>query len=178
VIRGIAWTALAAAALLVIVMTAGSAFLPLKVLPVWGSSMEPTIHLGAAVVLEEVPADRIRTGDVITFRRGNRPTDFVTHRVLRIETDRNGRRSFVTKGDANGAPDRWRVPAVGVGLRERFSIPKLGYAYGWLHDARGRFVLMAVVVLGLASLLIGWVWGRPEAGPAGRGAAPTTASWG
>jgi hypothetical protein len=31
-----------------------------------------------------------------------------------VKTSATGR-YFVTKGDANGAPDDWRVPAVGTG---------------------------------------------------------------
>jgi signal peptidase len=140
-------------AISVVGFIAGPVLLPFKVLPVWGSSMEPTIHLGAAVVLEEVPADRIRVGDVITFRRTDRATEFVTHRVVRIEVQPDGRTYFVTKGDANGAPDPWRVPAVGTGLRERFSVPYLGRAYGWLHRPNGRLGLFAVIVAGIGALL-------------------------
>jgi signal peptidase I len=162
VVRSLLWVVIVTVAAVVVALSAGPAVLPFKVLPVWGPSMEPTIHLGSAVILEQIPAERIRVGDIITFHRTDRLQELITHRVVKIESQPDGQKVFVTKGDANTAPDLWRVPAVGMGLRERFTVPNLGYVYGWLHDSRGRMALFGVVVLGLGWMVIGWVWRRPE----------------
>jgi signal peptidase len=161
-LRFFGWTAAFAAIGALVVLTVVPVLLPVKILPVWGASMEPTIHLGASVVAEEVPASSIRVGDIITFHRDDRPSEFVTHRVVQIVVDADNQQAFLTKGDANTARDPWQVPAVGVGLRARFSLPYLGYVYGWLHNPYGRYAYFAAIVLGVGSALIGWVWRRPE----------------
>ncbi len=55
----------------------------------------------------------------------------MTHRIVSIETNANGKQ-FVTKGDANQSPDPWRVPATGTGWKYQQRIPKLGWVFGYL----------------------------------------------
>lgn len=63
-------------------------------------SMEPAIESGSLVYVEAT-GDYER-GDVVTFRRGDRT---VTHRIVGETPE-----GYVTAGDANEAPDEWRVP--------------------------------------------------------------------
>jgi signal peptidase len=62
-------------------------------------SMEPAIESGSLVYVEET-GDYER-GDVVTFRRGDRT---VTHRIVGETPE-----GYVAAGDANDAPDDWRV---------------------------------------------------------------------
>src|SRR5439155_134605 len=89
----------------VALIAVGPRFLPYRLVPVQGASMEPTIHLGSLAVMRPVRAADVRVGDIIIFGRSDIADELVTHRVVRIVRTVSGP-VFLTKGDANGAPDR------------------------------------------------------------------------
>ena len=70
---------------------------------VTSGSMRPEIPVGSLLLVAEVSEDDIREDDVITFfaTAGN---DIVTHRVREILSE-NGRKVFITRGDANNTDD-------------------------------------------------------------------------
>lgn len=90
-------------------------------------SMQPSMPAGTLVVVREVDATEIGTGDVITFNpRPNDPT-VVTHRVVGVGFDGDGRPVFRTQGDANDAPDPWTVQEQQVVGKRWYFVPYLGY---------------------------------------------------
>ena len=106
-------------------ITVGPRFLPYQALIVRSGSMAPTIPTGSIVFYSKKDAATVKVGDIIVFDRPGVPNEKVTHRVFRIKTGPTGK-YFVTKGDANGAPDDWQVPAVGTGWVASFHIPSIG----------------------------------------------------
>lgn len=154
---------LAVAAALVVVLLIGPVLFPYKVLTVLSGSMEPTIHVGSVVVLQQVDASQIQAGEIITFARPDRPSELVTHRVVAVDSGPQGR-LFVTRGDANGSNDPWRVDGAGGGLRYLFNIPLLGYLMGGLRSPLGHllFVIVPAAALGLLLLVEMW-WPRAHA---------------
>lgn len=144
----------------VLLVSVGPKFLPYQTFFVRSGSMEPAIETGELIVLTQVDASELDVGDVITFDRPDRPGTLVTHRIVGTEEGDAGR-VFVTKGDANGSPDAWRVPAVGTGWRYAFGLPKVGYVFGHLSSPPVRLALLIVpaVLLGLLSLIDIW---RPK----------------
>jgi len=120
-------------------------------------SMAPTIPAGSLALAQELPADRIQVGDIVTVPwQGAR----VTHRVVAV-THRGDSATLRLKGDANGAPD----PAsydVRSALRVSFSVPWLGSVVAWLSRAPGIFVLAAY-----AGLLLVLLLRRPPRGDGG-----------
>ena len=146
-------------------------------------SMRPGLPVGALVVATRVPAANLHVGDVIVFSRPDSPSDMVTHRIVAVEDSPTGKQ-FVTKGDANSVADPWRVQAAGVGWRESFSIPKLGYAVGYTRVALGSVGLFGAAIIMLTVLALAAIWRTPsdtepapEADPASAdvGPAPATA---
>ncbi len=123
-----------------------------SLLVITGSSMEPTIHKGAVVLVQPVAPDDVRVGDVTTFSlRG----ETVTHRVIAAETSADGR-VFVTKGDANAVPDpEPKIFADRVGLVRR-SIPLVGYAVVSLQ-AYGRVAMLGLSLVTLLASIAGVV---------------------
>jgi signal peptidase len=121
-------------------------------LVVAGGSMEPTISIGSAVVLEPVDPGSIRVGEVVSLRSGPAQAIF-THRVTRV-VDRDGAIWIETKGDANAEPDPSITAATQVVGRVTVTIPGAGYLIALLSTPRG---LMFVVSLGLVLLLVGWL---------------------
>ncbi len=142
----------------VALLALGPLVLPYKVDAVLSGSMEPTIPVGSIVLLRPVDADQVAVGDVITFHRPDRPDELVTHRMVGIEDDATGR-AFITQGDANPAPDPWRVPATGSGWRCVFHVPYLGYPVSAAASPLGRTALIVapIFALGLTILIPLWL---------------------
>lgn len=138
-------------------LTLGPRVLPFQTLIVISGSMEPVLPVGSVAILEYVSADQLAPGDVIAFRRPDRPDVVVTHRIVAIDASSAGR-GFITKGDANGIEDPWLVPAQGTGLRAVGAIPLLGYVLTALASVPGRVALIGLPLAGLALSAIRRIW--------------------
>jgi signal peptidase len=150
----------AAAAVVVLgllAVTVGPKFLPYQALVVRSGSMAPTIPTGSIVFYNKVKAADVKVGQVIVFNRPGEPNEKVTHRVYKIGTGPTGR-YFVTKGDANGVPDDWQVPAVGTGWVAKFHIPSLGYALADLQSTTARLLLLLIPALLLGLITLYEIW--------------------
>lgn len=117
-------------------------------LSVLSGSMTPAIRTGDLVIDDPVTpaqASSLRVGQIITFRvNGNQ---VFTHRIVRVVHDSDGAVAYVTKGDANNAPDSPPRPASSVVGLYRTRIPYGGYV---LNALRTPLVL---VLLGMSLLL-------------------------
>ena len=106
-----------------------------KILVVKSGSMEPAIHTGSVVFVS--PRKEYNIDDIITFAGRGGKENSITHRIVNIE-DAGGRKSFVTKGDANNAEDENRVAPDKIIGKVLFSVP---YAVISLSLPRNRMVL-------------------------------------
>jgi signal peptidase len=120
-----------------------------------GGSMTGTYDKGSVVFEREVPASDLAVGDVITYQppAASGVTTLVTHRVIRVKHDAQGRQVLRTQGDANPDPDPWRFsltsqeqPVVA------FSVPYVGYALIALADRDTRMLVIGLPA-GLVALL-------------------------
>jgi signal peptidase len=164
------WLLVAAAtaiALGLIAISIGPRFLPYQALVVRSGSMSPTIPTGSVVFYRKVTATKVKVGDVIVFDKPGQQNEKVTHRVFKISTGPTGR-FFTTKGDANGAPDDWRVPAVGTGWVASFHVPTLGYILADLQSTTARLLLLVIPAFLLGVITLWEIWRERE--PRGRGA--------
>lgn len=158
--RALSWLVLAAAGLIVLgllAITVGPRVLPYQALVVRSGSMEPTIPTGSVVFYRHIAAAKVHVGQIIVFSKPGDPSERVTHRVYRIANGPTGR-YFVTKGDANGAPDAWRVPAVGSGWVARFHIPTVGYVLADLQSTTARLLLLIIPAILLGALTLVEIW--------------------
>ncbi len=112
-----------------------------KVLVVKSGSMEPYIKTGSVVFVS--PREEYNIGDVITFAGKGNTESSTTHRITGIE-NANGRRSFITKGDANNANDTNAASSENVIGKVLFSIPYLGYAVAAAKQPLGFTFLIIV----------------------------------
>lgn len=138
----------------------GPRLLPYQAVPVLTGSMEPAIPTGVLAVLLPANGDELAVGDVVTFHHPLDERAYVTHRIVAIEGDGDGR-VFVTKGDANAVPDAWRVRASGTGWRYAFGLPVAGGMIAALSSSPARFALFALPLLALAALALFEIW-RPR----------------
>jgi signal peptidase len=150
------WILMAVATVVVVglaAITIGPKFLPYQALVVRSGSMSPTIPTGSVVFYKKIQASDVKVGDVIVFARPDDPNEKVTHRVYQIGSAQTGR-YFVTKGDANGAPDNWRVPAVGSGWIASGHVPVLGYVLADLQSQTGRLLLLLIPAILLGAITL------------------------
>lgn len=131
----------------------GPKVLPYQALVVRSGSMEPTIPTGSVVFYEKRAAAKVKVGDVIVFAKPGQPNEKVTHRVYQIGSAPTGR-YFVTKGDANGTPDDWRVPAAGTGWIASFHVPYVGYLLADLQSSLGKVLLLLIPAILLAIITL------------------------
>ena len=116
------WTAIALIALITVWSTTGLlGFTPTVIA---SGSMQPTLNVGDIAITVKTPAKTIKIGDIIQYYRasGEPPT---IHRV--IDKYRSGGLTwFITKGDANNAPDDPINEHQVIG-KVILTIPKLGW---------------------------------------------------
>ncbi len=153
----------------VLAVNVGPLVFPYRVYTVLSGSMQPAIPVGSEVVAVAVPASQIRVGDIITFQRPGHAGELVTHRIVDTErSPRTGQLYWITRGDANGVPDQWRIPAQGTGLEYAFHVPLIGYALVALSSPLGRVTFILAPALLLAAVVLNDLWktpvGKPEAG--------------
>ena len=72
-----------------------------KLMVVQSGSMQPEIKMGGIVVVK--PADDYKIGEIITFQ-SVKNKESITHRIYDVKIV-GGEPLYITKGDANNAPD-------------------------------------------------------------------------
>jgi len=114
-----------------------------KLYSVMSGSMQPTIPVGAVVVVK--PQSSYNIGDIITFKPVGAKTksETVTHRIkdIKIINDQN---TYVTKGDANSVDDQNLVREDDIIGKELFSVALVGYVLGYVKTLPGLFILIVI----------------------------------
>lgn len=82
-------------------------FFNFRMFTVVSGSMKPTYDIGDVLISKETDASKIKVGDTISYlgRAGNFRDKVITHKVVGIEKDENGKYVFRTKGTANLVED-------------------------------------------------------------------------
>jgi signal peptidase len=111
-------------------------------------SMRPGMPPGTLVVVRPVDPADLDVGSVVTFLpRPDDPT-LVTHRIVGQGVDTLGRPVYLTRGDANDAPDPGSIRAGQIVGERWYSVPYLGHLTALL-SSRQRAVGVYVVAGGL-----------------------------
>jgi len=120
----------------------------IKLMTVQSGSMEPAIKVGSIVMIK--PAVDYKVGDIISFGSFGKTKSPVSHRIFEIK-EQNGQPIFITKGDANNAPDEKGIGKKDILGKVLFSIPYLGYAVDFAKKPLGFALIIivpAVVIIG------------------------------
>jgi len=112
-----------------------------KALTVISGSMEPKISVGSVVVVK--PDKDYKIGDIITFGPYSKTKTPTTHRIYDIKVV-DGQLVYITKGDANNAPDAKEIQNKDIIGRVLFSVPFAGYAVDFARKPIG-FALIIIV---------------------------------
>jgi len=108
---------------------------------VQSGSMTPAIKMGSLVIVK--PMDDYKIGEVITFGPYSRTKAPTTHRIYDIKVT-EGIPSYITKGDANNAPDQREILQREVIGKVLFSVPYIGFAVSAAQKPIG-FMLIIIV---------------------------------
>ena len=112
-------------------------------------SMRPQLPPGTLVVVRPVPTSELAAGRVVTYQLRSGEPEVVTHRIVALGYDGQGRRVFRTQGDANRAPDTaWVHPEQILGERW-YSLPWVGHVSVLLEPDQ-RELVSKVIGWGLA----------------------------
>ena len=126
-----------------------------SVFQVMTGSMEPALPEGALLVVRETPPEEIQPGDVISFFSADPALGGAvnTHRVVRVEKE-DGKRLFITKGDANYIEDSFPVEESLLVGKTVFSSVWLGQAVILLSNPLvfGTIILLPLLVILLMNL--------------------------
>ncbi|UCH57360.1 MAG: signal peptidase I [Candidatus Bathyarchaeota archaeon] len=123
----IGWTALSMIGILMVWFSTGLLGV-YPTIPLSGS-MRPTMDVGDLAILVKAPTDKIKVGDIIHFWRSD---EMVLHRVHKIRIE--DRKLFITKGDANRAPDTDTVSPEQIRGKVIATLPMLGWASIYLKE--------------------------------------------
>jgi signal peptidase len=123
------WIAIALAAL--ILMWSNSGLLGFQPSIVASGSMQPNLNVGDITIIIHTKPDDINIGDIIQYRTTEEP---IIHRVIDKYTEA-GQTWFITKGDANNAPDPKPVNEQQIIGKATLTIPKLGWISIYLKTA-------------------------------------------
>lgn len=150
-------TAVCAVTLIVLLAAALARPLGFRVLVEHSDSMAPAIRTGDLLVAKDIPPREARVGDVISFHSPGTGR-LLTHRVVSRRLQRDGRWTFVTRGDANSGTERWSVSTRGTMGQVVLRLPKAGYAVAWLSQPIWAVLLVGGGGLLLALMLARKIW--------------------
>ncbi len=108
-----------------------------SVVTVLSGSMEPEFSPGDMLVIKR--KDDYQVGDIVTYEQQG---SFITHRI--IEQDETG---FLTRGDANNAPDGMRIRYADIYGALWIILPGLGNVALFLKSPLGALVLIVAFML-------------------------------
>ena len=129
-------------------------FLGISAYVITGGSMSGAISKGSIAIDRHVPVGTLQVGDVITFQppggAGN-----VTHRIVAVDKEPDGKAVFHTKGDANEAADPWQFTLDRpVQAKYVFHVPWAGYALAVFTLRAVRTAVLLVVGLLILGITI------------------------
>jgi len=140
-----------------IVLVIGGSFVlkgMLPIMPVFGTSMEPTLKAGNIVTIDDVSPRNVKVGDIIVFDVPDAVREYynyppvVAHRVLEVN-DNSGFLTFRTGGDNTGE-EPFAVRDQDVRGRVGEQIPYVGFPLLFLQSQQGMvFMIVAIVALGI-----------------------------
>jgi signal peptidase I len=123
----------------------------------YSNSMRPVINAGDVLISHGAPAQSIRPGDIVSFSDRALQGRLVTHRVLAVHAEHQ-RLYFLTRGDANAAPERWSVATTGSVAKVDLRIPAVGWAVAWLNSGLARTATLSLLALALGAALLRRIW--------------------
>ena len=94
-------------------------------------SMSPTIKPGSLIIVKPEKVEKLKVGDVITFKNQN-SSNITTHRIKSIQNESN--LQFITQGDANNIEDPMPISENLIIGKVIMFIPFIGATMAFIKD--------------------------------------------
>jgi len=114
---------------------------------VLSGSMESDIHKGDLIITKKVKPENLEVDDIIAFR--DAAGTVTTHRIIDI-VEKNGKKSFITKGDNNSTQDRNLVALESVEGIYIGRVPGLGS----MMDKLAEPTTIIILALGITMIFV------------------------
>lgn len=114
---------------------------------VLSGSMESDIHKGDLIITKNVKKETLKVEDIIAFR--DSAGTITTHRIIDV-VEKDGKRSFITKGDNNSTQDRNLVSEDAVEGIYVGRIPGLGS----MMDKLAQPTTIIILILGVTIIFV------------------------
>jgi len=117
-----------------------------KSMSVLTGSMRPKINPGDLVIDTNIKnLDSVKIGTIVTYR--NEANVLITHRVTKINTNSDGTKTYITKGDANPVADVESVTQSQLEGIEVAHIPYIGYIGTLIKTGAGVILLIVIPLM-------------------------------
>jgi len=113
----------------------------IKFMVVQSGSMEPAIKMGSVVMIK--PANDYKIGDIITFGEVTRIKSPTTHRIYDMKVI-EGKPIYITRGDANNAPDQKEIQKRDILGKVLLNVPYLGFAIDFAKKPIGFILIIGI----------------------------------
>ena len=120
---------------------------------VLSGSMETQIMTGDIAVVKEIDTNNLKENDIIAFK--DNEDIIITHRIVEIIREDDGKAKYKTKGDNNNIEDDGYVYPEQVEGIYKFRVGKLGNLALFIQTPVGMVVCISIPLIML--LLIQWV---------------------
>ena len=120
----------------------------IRFLTVLSGSMDPAIKTGSVVMIK--PVKEYKIGEVVTFITNTKNQQSVTHRIHDMKVE-GGEVIYITKGDANNAPDQRELKKKDIIGKVLFSIPFFGYAVDFAKKPIGFALIIIIPTIAIIS---------------------------
>lgn len=155
VFKTIYYIFIAAIAAVALLLIASALPIPggIKVFIVQSGSMKPAIKTGSVAVVKSV--SEYKVGDIITFGPYSKTKAPTTHRLVEIKDG-----NYITKGDANNAPDTRVIAKRDIIGKVLLDVPYLGYAVAAAKTPAG---FTAIIIIPAAIIIydeVRKIWGE------------------
>lgn len=124
---------------------------PYKFMAVLSGSMSPTFNVYDMIIDKKADTNKLNKGDVITYWSGD---VLVTHRVVEVR-EKDNKRVFKTKGDANNVEDDQLVEASNIEGIYLFRIPYMGLVVSKLRGPIGLAIVWILLIYVVFSEFLG-----------------------
>ncbi len=104
------------------------------------------IEAGDLVFIGKEDPDKLKIGDIIAFMETGSSV-VVTHRIIETHVTADGKREFITKGDANNTADAIPVNEENIVGKYRFRISKIGDFAMFLQQPLGMVLFIGIPLL-------------------------------
>jgi signal peptidase len=115
---------LAISVLLVLTVWSSTGLLGFYPTIVASGSMQPTLSIGDIAIVVSADPSKVQVGDIVQFRQNE---EMILHRIVGSQQTADGM-EFITKGDANNAPDPDPVLPSQIVGKLVLKVPQLGWA--------------------------------------------------